>query len=39
MMLRHKLGIVILGNRGKQYPNEVGRRILLELAASRRLRA
>src|SRR5262249_13895851 len=39
MMLRHKLGIVILGNRAKQYPNEVGRRILLELAASRRLRA
>jgi len=39
MMLRHKLGIVVLGNRGKQYPNEVGRRILLELAASRRLRA
>jgi len=39
MMLRHKLGIMILGNRGKQYPNEVGRRILLELAASRRLRA
>jgi hypothetical protein len=24
---------VILGNRGNQYPNEVGRRILLELAA------
>jgi beta-lactamase class C len=39
MMPRRKLGIVILGNRGKQYPNEVGRRILLELAASRRLRA
>ena len=39
MMLRHKLGIVILGNRAKQYPNEVGRRILLELTASRRLRA
>src|SRR5262249_4400682 len=39
MMLRRKLGIVILGNRGNQYPNEVGRRILLELAASRRLRA
>jgi hypothetical protein len=30
---------VILGNRAKQYPNEVGRRILLELATSRRLRA
>jgi CubicO group peptidase (beta-lactamase class C family) len=27
------LGIVILGNRGNQYPNEIGRRILLELAA------
>lgn len=27
------LGIVILGNRGNQYPNEVGRRILRELAA------
>jgi len=39
MMPRCRLGIVILGNRGKQYPNEVGRRILLELAASRRLRA
>jgi beta-lactamase class C len=39
MMPRRKLGIVILGNRGNQYPNEVGRRILLELAASRRLRA
>jgi beta-lactamase class C len=39
MMLRRKLGIVILGNRAKQYPNEVGRRILLELATSRRLRA
>src|SRR5262249_58911561 len=39
MMPRRKLGIVILGDRGKQYPNEVGRPILLELAASRRLRA
>jgi beta-lactamase class C len=39
MMARRKLGIVILGNRGNQYPNEIGRRILLELAASRRLRA
>src|SRR5215475_7654194 len=39
MMPRRKLGIVILGNRGNQYPNEAGRRILLELAASRRLRA
>jgi beta-lactamase class C len=27
------LGIVILGNRGNQYPNEVGRRILRELVA------
>jgi beta-lactamase class C len=27
------LGIVILGNRGNQYPNEVGRLILRELAA------
>lgn len=33
MMPSRKLGIVILGNRGNQYPNEVGRRILLELAA------
>jgi beta-lactamase class C len=32
MMPSRKLGIVILGNRGNQYPNEVGRRILLELA-------
>jgi len=24
---------VILGNRSNQYPNEIGRRILLELAA------
>src|SRR5262244_1148507 len=35
MMLSRKLGIVILGNRGNQYPNEPGRRILLELAAAR----
>src|SRR5262249_31200640 len=34
---QHRLPV--LGNRGTQYPNEVGRRILLELAASRRLRA
>jgi hypothetical protein len=27
-----KLGIVILGNRGNQYPSEVGRRIMRELA-------
>jgi hypothetical protein len=27
---------VILGNRGNQYPNEVGRRIMLDLAAPRR---
>jgi beta-lactamase class C len=33
MMPRRKLGIVILGNRSNQYPNEVGRRIMLELAA------
>ena len=33
MVPARKLGIVILGNRGNQYPNEVGRRILLELAA------
>lgn len=39
MMPRRKLGIVILGNRGNQYPNEVGRRIMLELAAPRRHRA
>jgi beta-lactamase class C len=32
MMPSRKLGIVILGNRGNQYPNEAGRRILLELA-------
>ena len=36
MMPRRKLGIVILGNRGNQYPNEVGRRIMLDLAASGR---
>jgi beta-lactamase class C len=39
MMPRRKLGIVILGNRGNQYPNEAGRRIMLELAAPRRRRA
>jgi beta-lactamase class C len=33
MVPGRKLGVVILGNRGNQYPNEVGRRILLELAA------
>jgi beta-lactamase class C len=35
MIPRRRLGIVILGNRGNQYPNEVGRRILLDLAAVR----
>ena len=39
MMPRRKLGIVILGNRGKQYQNEVGRRILLGLAPARGRRA
>jgi beta-lactamase class C len=34
MMPTRKLGIVILGNRGNQYPNELGRRILVELAAA-----
>jgi beta-lactamase class C len=38
MVPRRKLGIVILGNRGNQYPNEVGRRIMLDLAAPRRPR-
>jgi CubicO group peptidase (beta-lactamase class C family) len=38
VMPRHKLGIVILGNRGNQYPNEVGRRIMLALATPRRRR-
>jgi beta-lactamase class C len=38
MMPRRHLGIVILGNRGNQYPNEVGRRIMLELATPRRRR-
>lgn len=33
MMPTRKLGIVVLGNRGNQYPNEAGRRVLLELAA------
>jgi beta-lactamase class C len=32
MMRSRKLGIVMLGNRGNQYPNEVGRRILHQLA-------
>jgi hypothetical protein len=32
MMPSRKLGVVILGNRGNQFPNEVGRRILRELA-------
>jgi beta-lactamase class C len=34
MMPDRKLGLVILTNRGNHYPNEVGRRILLELGAS-----
>ena len=33
MMPSRKLGIVILANRGNVYPNEVGRRIMLEIAA------
>jgi beta-lactamase class C len=33
MMPRRKLGIVILTNRANQYPNEVGRHIMIELAA------
>src|SRR5262249_17252949 len=32
IMPSRSLGIVILNNRGNQYPNEVGRQILLELA-------
>jgi hypothetical protein len=32
MMPSRKFGIVILTNRGNQYPNEVGRKIMLELA-------
>src|SRR5262249_55601213 len=39
MMPRRRLGIVILGNRGNQYPNEARPRILLELAAFRPLPA
>jgi beta-lactamase class C len=35
MMPSRKVGIVIMGNRGNQYPNECGRQILLELAADR----
>jgi beta-lactamase class C len=34
LMPDRKLGLVILTNRGNHYPNEVGRRILLELGAS-----
>lgn len=34
MMPSRKLGIVILSNRGNQYPNEPGRRILVKLAAA-----
>jgi len=33
IMPSRSLGIVILNNRGNQYPNEVGRQILLELAS------
>jgi beta-lactamase class C len=33
MMPSRKLGIVIMTNRANQYPNEVGRRIMLELSA------
>jgi beta-lactamase class C len=32
MVPSRKLGVVILGNRGNQYPHEVGRPLLLELA-------
>jgi beta-lactamase class C len=35
LMPSRKLGIVVLGNRGNQYPNEPGRRILVELAGTR----
>jgi hypothetical protein len=34
MMPTRKLGLVILSNRGNQYPNESGRRIMVELAAA-----
>src|SRR5262249_20258260 len=34
-----KIGVVILSNRGNQAPNVIGRRILLELAAQRRISA
>ena len=34
MMPSRKLGIVILANRGNVYPNEGGRRIMLEIAAT-----
>jgi beta-lactamase class C len=33
MMPSRKLGVMILGNRANQYPNEPGRAIMLELAA------
>ena len=33
MLPGRDLGVAILGNRGNQYPNEVGRRLLLELAS------
>jgi len=36
IMPSRRLGIVILNNRGNQYPNEAGRRILLELAGHSR---
>lgn len=32
MVPSRKLGVVILGNRGNQYPHEIGRSLLLELA-------
>jgi beta-lactamase class C len=32
MVPSRRLGVVILGNRGNQYPHEVGRPLLLELA-------
>jgi CubicO group peptidase (beta-lactamase class C family) len=32
-----KIGVVILGNRGNQFPGEIGRRLLLDLARRDRL--
>jgi hypothetical protein len=37
MVPSRKLGIVILANRGNLYPNEVGRRILIEIAGAERV--